>query len=449
MNLRKVLNFLKTILQPQSTIVVAVSGGPDSMCLLDVLLKLEKEYNLNLIVAHLNHNLRSESEEEALFVEKIAKNNGCIFEFKKLESLPKSNTEEEARKKRYEFLEEIVIKYKANFLMTAHHGDDLIETILMRLTRGSNFSGYKGFKKITDKKNYQLIRPLIYLTKEEIINYNKEKNLEYRIDKTNQSEDYTRNRFRKKIVPFLHQENPKVHQKFLKFSEELDRIEAYLEKKTKTVLTSIYDFDKVNLHKFKELDFVFQIRVIDDMLKKEYQDKIYLLNDTHQKMIFNLIENKSPNKRINLPLDKILQKSYHYLYFDNSHEPIKKEYILKDSIILNNQEKIIKLTTSSILKSNNLLRLNSNEIALPLKVRTRKKGDIIKLKNLNYTKKLKDIFIDEKVPLEKRNNWPVITDANDVILWIPGLKKSNFDKNNNEFYDIIYKYVVSEEKRNE
>ena len=95
------------------------------------------------------------------------------------------------------------------------------------------------------------------------------------------------------------------------------------------------------------------------------------------------------------------------------------------------------------------MRLNSNEIALPLKVRTRKKGDIIKLKNLNYTKKLKDIFIDEKVPLEKRNNWPVITDANDVILWIPGLKKSNFDKNNNEFYDIIYKYVVSEEKRNE
>ena len=366
-----------------------------------------------------------------------------------MKNLPKTNTENDARIKRYEFFEKIVNKYQAEILMTAHHGDDLIETILMRLTRGSNFSGYKGFKKITDKKNYQLIRPLIYLTKEEIINYNKEKNLEYRIDKTNQSEDYTRNRFRKKIVPFLHQENPKVHQKFLKFSEELDRIEAYLEKKTKTVLTSIYDFDKVNLHKFKELDFVFQIRVIDDMLKKEYQDKIYLLNDTHQKMIFNLIENKSPNKRINLPLDKILQKSYHYLYFDNSHEPIKKEYILKDSIILNNQEKIIKLTTSSILKSNNLLRLNSNEIALPLKVRTRKKGDIIKLKNLNYTKKLKDIFIDEKVPLEKRNNWPVITDANDVILWIPGLKKSNFDKNNNEFYDIIYKYVVSEEKRNE
>lgn len=447
--MKEVLSFLDQILIKGQTLVLAISGGPDSMCLLHILNQLKEKYNLKLIVAHVNHNLREESKEEAKFVKKVCESHQITFELKELKNLPRANTENDARIKRYEFFEKIVNKYQAEILMTAHHGDDLIETILMRLTRGSNFSGYKGFKKITDKKNYQLIRPLIYLTKEEIINYNKEKNLEYRIDKTNQSEDYTRNRFRKKIVPFLHQENPKVHQKFLKFSEELDRIEAYLEKKTKTVLTSIYDFDKVNLHKFKELDFVFQIRVIDDMLKKEYQDKIYLLNDTHQKMIFNLIENKSPNKRINLPLDKILQKSYHYLYFDNSHEPIKKEYILKDSIILNNQEKIIKLTTSSILKSNNLLRLNSNEIALPLKVRTRKKGDIIKLKNLNYTKKLKDIFIDEKVPLEKRNNWPVITDANDVILWIPGLKKSNFDKNNNEFYDIIYKYVVSEEKRNE
>lgn len=447
--MKEVLSFLDQILIKGQTLVLAISGGPDSMCLLHILNQLKEKYNLKLIVAHVNHNLREESKEEAKFVKKVCESHQITFELKELKNLPRTNTENDARIKRYEFFEKIVNKYQAEILMTAHHGDDLIETILMRLTRGSNFSGYKGFKKITDKKNYQLIRPLIYLTKEEIINYNKEKNLEYRIDKTNQSEDYTRNRFRKKIVPFLHQENPKVHQKFLKFSEELDRIEAYLEKKTKTVLTSIYDFDKVNLHKFKELDFVFQIRVIDDMLKKEYQDKIYLLNDTHQKMIFNLIENKSPNKRINLPLDKILQKSYHYLYFDNSHEQIKKEYILKDSIILNNQEKIIKLTTSSILKSNNLLRLNSNEIALPLKVRTRKKGDIIKLKNLNYTKKLKDIFIDEKVPLEKRNNWPVITDANDVILWIPGLKKSNFDKNNNEFYDIIYKYVVSEEKRNE
>ncbi len=447
--MKEVLSFLDQILIKGQTLVLAISGGPDSMCLLHILNQLKEKYNLKLIVAHVNHNLREESKEEAKFVKKVCESHQITFELKELKNLPRMNIENDARIKRYEFFEKIVNKYQAEILMTAHHGDDLIETILMRLTRGSNFSGYKGFKKITDKKNYQLIRPLIYLTKEEIINYNKEKNLEYRIDKTNQSEDYTRNRFRKKIVPFLHQENPKVHQKFLKFSEELDRIEAYLEKKTKTVLTSIYDFDKVNLHKFKELDFVFQIRVIDDMLKKEYQDKIYLLNDTHQKMIFNLIENKSPNKRINLPLDKILQKSYHYLYFDNSHEPIKKEYILKDSIILNNQEKIIKLTTSSILKSNNLLRLNSNEIALPLKVRTRKKGDIIKLKNLNYTKKLKDIFIDEKVPLEKRNNWPVITDANDVILWIPGLKKSNFDKNNNEFYDIIYKYVVSEEKRNE
>ena len=95
------------------------------------------------------------------------------------------------------------------------------------------------------------------------------------------------------------------------------------------------------------------------------------------------------------------------------------------------------------------MRLDSKEITLPLKVRTRKKGDVMTLKNVKGSKKVKDIFIDEKIPLEKRNIWPVVTDAKGVILWVPGLKKSNFDKNNNEFYDIIYKYVVSEEKRNE
>ena len=447
--MKEVLSFLDQILIKGQTLVLAISGGPDSMCLLHILNQLKEKYNLKLIVAHVNHNLREESKEEAKFVKKVCESHQITFELKELKNLPRANTENDARIKRYEFFEKIVNKYQADILMTAHHGDDLIETILMRLTRGSNFSGYMGFKKITAKKNYQLIRPLIYLTKEEIINYNKENHLEYRIDKTNQSNDYTRNRFRKNIVPFLHQENPKVHQKFLKFSEELDRINVYLEKITETILTSIYDFDKVNLHKFKELDFVFQIRVIDDMLKKEYQENIDLLNDTHQKMIFDLIENKSPNKKINLPLNKILQKNYHHLYFIKNHDQEKKEYILKESIKLNDQEDILKLKTSSILKSNYLLRLNSKEITLPLKVRTRKEGDVMKIKNLNGTKKLKDIFIDEKIPLEKRNIWPVVTDAKGVILWVPGLKKSNFDKNNNEFYDIIYKYVVSEEKRNE
>ncbi len=447
--LEKAYEFLKTVMKKNMIIVVAVSGGPDSMCLLHLLYQQKKEYNLKIIVAHVNHNLRKESKEEALFVKKVCDIYQIPFELKELNNLPSTNTEKSARIKRYEFLEKIVNKYQADSLMTAHHGDDLIETILMRLTRGSNFSGYAGFKKITTKKNYKLIRPLIYLTKEEIINYNTENHLEYRIDKTNQSDDYTRNRFRKNIVPFLHQENPKVHQKFLKFSEELDRINVYLEKITESILTTIYDFDKVNLHKFKELDSVLQVRVLEDMLKKEYEDKIYLVNDTHQKMIFDLIESKSPNKKINLPLNKTLEKSYQYLYFNKSHELVKKEYILKESLKLNEQESIIKIKTDNSKKSNDLLRLDSKEITLPLKVRTRKKGDVMTLKNVKGSKKVKDIFIDEKIPLEKRDQWPIVTDANEVILWVPGLKKSNFDKNNNEFYDIIYKYVVSEEKRNE
>lgn len=442
-----VISFLKEILKHNSQIVIATSGGPDSMCLLDILLKLKLEYNLEIVIAHVNHNLRSESKEEKEFVENIAHNNNCSFEVCELNNLPKTNTEEIARIKRYEFFETVINKYNASILFTAHHADDLIETILMRLTRGSNLSGYKGFKKITNKNNYQIIRPLIYVNKEEIINYNKTNNILYCLDKSNDSDNYTRNRFRKNILPFLYQENPKVYQKFLKFSEELDLIDTFLDKNTNSILTTIYDFDKVNLRKFKELDYVLQLSVIDYMLKNVYQDNIILINDTHKKLIFNLINNKYPSKKINLPLNKVLVKNYNELKFENKDILKPKEYILEDYVKLNDFSYIEKIESTDIEKSNYILRLNSKEVTFPLKIRTKKQGDKILIKNMKYPKKLKDIFINEKIPIDKREEFLVVTDATDAILWLPGLKKSNFDKNNNEFYDIIYKYVVSEEKK--
>ena len=148
--MKKVIDFLKNNLNNKDAVVVACSGGPDSMCLLDLVTKLKDELNLKIIVAHVNHKLRIESEEEAQMVEKYAKNNGLIFELLEInEYLEKTFTEEDARRRRYEFFYELLKKYNAKKLLTAHHGDDLIETILMRLTRGSNLSGYIGIKEIS------------------------------------------------------------------------------------------------------------------------------------------------------------------------------------------------------------------------------------------------------------------------------------------------------------
>ena len=148
-----VYEFIKKLSINNSTIVAAISGGPDSMLLLDILINLKEELGLKIVVAHVHHNLRQESDYEAIEVEKYCKDNNLIFEMKKIEEYPNGKfSEEVARKIRYDFFDEVVSKYKADTLFTAHHGDDLIETVLMRLTRGSSLKGYAGFESISNDR---------------------------------------------------------------------------------------------------------------------------------------------------------------------------------------------------------------------------------------------------------------------------------------------------------
>lgn len=447
--MKNTLTFLKGALKENAVVVLGLSGGPDSMCLFHMLLELREKYNLKIIGTHVNHNVRSESEEEEKFVRRICKENNCLFESIKLNIKEKTNFECKARTERYAFFNQVINKYQANFLMTAHHGDDLTETILMHLTRGSNLSGYAGFKKRTIYPQYELLRPLIYMTKEEILVYCHTNGIEYRVDKSNENEMYTRNRYRKHLLPFLKQENKKVHHKFLKFSEELEQVEEYLEKNAKIALTHVYDFDKVNLHEWKQLDSLMKKRVIEYILEEEYQNDISKINEKHVELVLNLCESVKPNMCVELPLRKKIVKEYDTLYFYNKEKKNRKEYKVDKEVKISDFEKLIQLDDTDIQKSNFIIRLNSNEIALPLKIRTRKEKDKMEVKNLKGTKKIKDIFIDEKVPKSKRDEIPILVDNNGTILWILGLKKSKFDKNKDEFYDIIYKYVISEEQKNE
>lgn len=448
-NLKKVLDFVKHELKPNTKIVIGVSGGADSTCLLYLINQFKIEYKLEIIVAHINHGIRKESDEEEIFVKQICETYQNKFECKKLNIKTKSNLECIARKERYQFFEEVIKKYQADYLMTAHQADDLIETILMRITRGSTLKGYGGFPKKSKEKKYTLLRPLVFVKKEEIETFNKENKIEYRIDKSNTSELYTRNRFRKYVLPFLYKENKKVYQKFLEYSEDLMQIEEYLKKQTLSALTTIYVFDKVNLHELRKLDVVLQKRVLEYMVEKEYQENIHKITKRHLELIEKICKCNKPNCKINLPLNRVLTKEYDELYFEKQKKETKEEVILEEKVCWSNKETIAKIKETNIIKSNYILRLNSKEIAFPIKVRTRKTSDKIAIKNLNGSKKIKDIFINEKISLEKRNTYPIVVDAKDNILWIPGIKKSKFDKNIDEFYDIIYKYVISEEKQNE
>lgn len=418
----------------QNRVVVAVSGGPDSMCLL----YLVKKVSSKVIVAHVNHNLRKESEKEEKMVQDFCNKNNLIFETTKIESYI-GNIENYARKKRYEFFEKIIKKYDAKYLLTAHHGDDLTETVLMRLIKGLDLEKLVSFKEKTKRDNYILYRPLISKTKEEILSYCKDNKIPYKIDETNSQDTYTRNRIRKYILPYLKEENSQIHQNFLKFSKSLDELEEYVEKDVKKKKKEIYKDNKIDTDKFKQINSLLKKKIVYSILKDSYKEKISLIKEKNVNDIIKILECKKPNQMIDLPLNKKLIKAYTEAYIQNKSDNKTFNYTLKDEIKLRTNH-IIKVVDSSEDTSNNTLRINSKEISLPLHIRNRKNGDKIEVKGLNGFKKVKDILIDEKIPKEKRNILPIVTDDRGIIIWIPGIKKSKFDVSNSKNYDIIIRY---------
>ena len=423
-------------------IVVGVSSGPDSMALLHMLINNTKK---KIVCVHINHNVRSASIEEEAFLNEYCQKNNIIFECMKINKYSESNFEAEARKKRYKFYEETMHKYKSQTLLLAHHGDDLIETILMKIIRGSNLEGYAGIKKYSKQSGYTIIRPLLNLTKDDILQYNKDNNIKYYIDNTNEDTTYTRNRLRKNILPVLKNEDKDIHLKFLKYSETLQAYYNYIEDITKDKLNTIYKDNTIDINIFNKEHPFMKKNIIFYILSNIYNDQANIIKDKHIEEIIKLSNNKKPNLIINLPEEYIARKEYNYIYIEKNKKNSKDYKIpLKDINKINNI--IIKKADDIDTDNNNVCRLNSNNIALPLYLRNRKNGDCISLLGTNGNKKVKDIFIDEKIPLNERKSYPLLVDADDNVLWIPGLKKSKYNVKKNKNYDIIlYSYKESEE----
>ena len=176
------------------------------------------------------------------------------------------------------------------------------------------------------------------------------------------------------------------------------------------------------------------------MLEDIYNDDLMLVNDNHVHLIENLIGSRKKNTYIYLPNNIRITKSYNTLYIkDESKEVNNYEIELIDYAHLPNGKRIEKLSSCDS-NGNDICRLSSEDVSLPLYVRTRKYGDKIFLKGTNGHKKVKDIFIDMKIPMKERELWPIVVDSNDQVVWIPGLKKSKFNKQKNEKCDIIYRY---------
>lgn len=258
------------LIEENDSIVIGVSGGPDSICLLHILNEMKNELNFKIYVAHINHMIREEADSETEYVKEFCKNLGIECYIKRIDVVEIANnlkrgTEETGRQIRYEFFNEILEKTNSNKIATAHNNNDKVETILMNILRGSGTSGLKGIEAIRDN---MYIRPLINTSREEIEEYCETNELEPKIDKSNNENIYTRNKIRNIVIPYIKQEfNPNIIKTINRLSEVANEENEYLNKVTenefnKLLLEKENNSYVLNLKDFNKLELVIKRRVI-------------------------------------------------------------------------------------------------------------------------------------------------------------------------------------------
>lgn len=321
----KVLKTIKkfNLIEDRDKIVLAVSGGPDSISMLNILnnFKKEKILNFDFCVAHVNHMIRKEAKEDELFVKAYCEKNDISFysksiDVKKLANNNKIGTEEAGRNARYEFFDEILRKTNSDRIAIAHNKNDKAETIIMNILRGSGISGLKGI----EAKRGKYIRPLIECERFEIERYCEGKNLKPRIDKTNFENIYTRNKIRNVVIPYIEKEfNPNIIETLNRLSEVVSDEENYIEKvvlnKFKEILISERENEIVlDLKEFNDEEKVIKSRIVLYTITRLFGTskeiaKVHI--DDIIKLCSNNIGNKylTPNKNI-----KVLVKN-HNIYF--------------------------------------------------------------------------------------------------------------------------------------
>ncbi|WP_342433820.1 tRNA lysidine(34) synthetase TilS [Neobacillus sp. FSL H8-0543] len=422
--------------------VIGVSGGPDSLALLHYLWRQQEKENLSIAVAHVDHMFRGqESLEDGLFVKSLCDQYNIPFEMKRI-NVPeliertKKSSQTAAREARYDFYDSVMIKYRFPYLALGHHGDDQMETILMRLTRGSSGTARAGIPFLRTFGNGFLFRPFLPLTKAEIEDYCKRNHLTPRRDPSNDKSTYTRNRFRKEVIPFLKSENQQVHEHFQRFSEELQRDELFLQELTIQEMNKVMEKREKNkitidITRFLEVPIPLQRRGIQLILNYLYKEKPASLSAQHVDQVFSLIQHSHPSGMFDLPNGLKIIRSYSSLSFQFDLIDTESFYyeLAEPGIIELPSGCSIKMEKSDGYAEKNdcYAVFDASDLQLPVTIRTRKQGDRMSLKGMTGTKKLKDIFIDCKIPLQNRDTWPVVTDGNGSILWLPGLKKSSFE----------------------
>ena len=424
--------------QKTDKIALGLSGGVDSIALFHLLVTKYKESYKELVVFHINHGLREESYEEAEFVENFVKNYNVKFYKKELnmkDLVRDSHTSEEmfARKLRYDAFEEMSSLEGGVKLITAHHKNDQVENILMRLLSGRSMDYNLMIEEKTTIGNLEVYRPLLNVLKADLEQYADKNDLKYYVDSTNFDTDYTRNNIRHNIVPLLNDVNAAGFDNLINFSSYYQNINAELKNKVLEVkddyVVSTED-GKVELDKEKLLK---NTKEGIHFLLRDILANNFCIFDVKQKALFTIIEdlkNRNSNKSYDLKNNLKIISEYNSIYI---HKIEKKCYNDKIELIIDEVDinKVYTFHQSSFLitTTNNSSEVGFNKEDLPLIVTTKRDGD--RIQRGKVSKKLSRLFIDEKIPKELRDKLPIIRNKDGVL----GVLGINTKVNKNKKYD--------------
>jgi len=417
----------------ESKIVVGISGGPDSTTLLHVLYHLKEKYNIQLWAAHLNHRIREKEAEEdekwvKLFTQKLRiPLTTDAIDVPLLAKEKGENLESVARQVRYNFLEHLANKVGADRIAVGHTASDQVETVLMRLIRGSGIDGLAGIPSVRGK----IIRPLIKVFRWEIEDYCQRHNLYPRRDSSNVDPRFLRNRIRFELIPYLHNNyNPRVIKAIYRTADLLQADKDLLDKLTEKIKGRVIKKKTgkeivINARALSKLHLSLQRRMIRDLLE-ELRSNLGGIEYSHIEQILNLKENQG-TKLTHLPgevkvrreygrfiLSKEEKKSFDFLSYLNV--PGVTEVSELNMVF---EAKILSESPGSFPKDPYQAFFDLDKIPGSLHVRPRREGDKFVPLGMREEKKLKDFFIDSKVPRFERDKVPILT-SKEKILWVVG-----------------------------
>jgi len=454
---RRTIERLK-MLKRGDRVLVAVSGGVDSVVLLQVLYELKDEFGLSLAVAHLDHQMRPDSQRDARLVKKRAEALGLPLVFESIDvpafiKRHKLSPEEGARQVRYDFLRSAAKKLKANKIALGHTLNDQVETFLMRLLRGAGLEGLRGIPPVRD----EFIRPLIECSRDEILNFARRRKLKFCQDRTNLETKYFRNKIRLELLPLLEEYNPKVLHTIARTEELLRETSAYLEAQAHEKLkaaTLSRNANSITLSRTKLLN---QPKVLQELIARQAIEHVKRdlrgIEFVHVKEILNEIGSDKKRSELHLPGGLLFELRGDQIILtkrpkaSSKIQPYEFPLSLDGTNLLKEigwrfdfkrQLQVRKLPSSQVnrvsykladLQTCKLVNcfeefIDYDKIKPPLFVRNRRLGDRFTPLGMKASKKLQDFFVDEKVPYDRRAEIPLLCDQRDII-WVVGMRLSD------------------------